>query len=81
MLRVAREAGIKFADPDVEVVAEVGLDRNAANAFVLSASLDVTIQGIDQARAEDLVQKADAICPYSNAIRGNVIVAKSVRVR
>jgi lipoyl-dependent peroxiredoxin len=81
LLRVAREAGIRLADPDVEVTADIGLDRNAANAFVLSASLSVTIAGIPQAEAETLVHKADAICPYSNAIRGNVAVGFSVSVR
>ncbi len=81
LLRVAREAGVKLADPDVEVTCDVGLDRNAANAFVLAVDMEIGIAGIGQEQAEDLVQRADAICPYSNAIRGNVTVAKSVRVR
>lgn len=80
LLRVARESGHRFADGEVEVVAEVGLSRNEASAFVLSAALAITIAGIDQATAEDLVHKADAICPYSNAIRGNVEVTKTVSV-
>jgi osmotically inducible protein OsmC len=81
LLRIAREAGVTLADPDVEVTAEIGLDRNAANAFVLSAALTVTIAGIAPDRAQELVHRADAICPYSNAIRGNVAVAISVSVR
>src|SRR5580658_9521361 len=81
LLRVAREAGVKLADPDVEVIAEIGLDRNAANAFVLSVALSVTITGIAPDRAQELVHRADAICPYSNAIRGNVAVVISVSVR
>jgi lipoyl-dependent peroxiredoxin len=81
LLRVARESGIRFADPDVEVTATVGLDRNAANAFVLSVTMAVTIAGVDQAKAEELVHRADAICPYSNAIRGNVPVEFTVKGR
>lgn len=81
LLRVAREAGRPFADGDVEVVAEIGLSRNEADAFVLSAALAVSIAGIDQPTAEMLVHKAHAICPYSNAIRGNVDVATTVSVR
>lgn len=81
LLRVAREAGKRLADGDVEVTAEIGLGRNEAGGFVLSAALGVTIAGIDQATAEDLVRRADAICPYSNAIRGNVDVPKTVSVR
>lgn len=81
LLRIGRQAGHRFADGDVEVVGEIGLSRNEADAFVLSASLFVTIAGVDQATAEELVRGADAICPYSNAIRGNIAVAKSVTVR
>jgi Ohr subfamily peroxiredoxin len=81
LLRVSREAGLRLADGDVEVVAEIGLSRNEANAFVLSAALAVTVAGIDQKRAEELVKSAHKICPYSNAIRGNVDVATSVSAR
>lgn len=81
LLRVARQSGHRFADGDVEVVAEIGLSRNEADAFVLHATLAVTVAGIDQATADQLVRGADAICPYSNAIRGNVNVTKSVTVR
>jgi Ohr subfamily peroxiredoxin len=81
LLRVGRESRLHFADPDVAVVAEIGLRRNEAGAFVLSARLEVTIAGVAQAVAEDLVHRADAICPYSNAIRGNVAVPITVTVR
>jgi lipoyl-dependent peroxiredoxin len=81
LLRVGREAGIRFADPDVEVTAEVGIRRNDAGTFVLSAALAITIAGIDQKKAEDLVESAHKICPYSNAIRGNVDVKTTLSVR
>ena len=81
LLRVSREAGLRFADPDVEVTAEVGIRRNDAGNFVLSAALAITIAGVDQKKAEDLVESAHKICPYSNAIRGNVNVKTTVSVR
>ena len=81
LLRVGREAGHQFADDEVEVVAEIGLSRNEADAFVLAASLAVTVTGVDQPTAETLVQRAHGICPYSNAIRGNVDVAITVTAR
>ena len=81
LLRVSRDAGLRFADEDVEVIAEIGLSRNESDAFVLFAALAVTVAGIDQKRAEELVQSAHKICPYSNAIRGNVDVAISVSAR
>ena len=81
LLHVSRDAGHRFADDDIGVVARVDLSRNETGGFVLAAALVVTIAGIDQQTAERLVQGAHTICPYSNAIRGNVDVAISVLVR
>ena len=52
LLRVGRQAGQRFGDNDVEVVAEVGLTRNEADAFVLSVALTITMAGVEQAKAE-----------------------------
>jgi osmotically inducible protein OsmC len=81
LLRVSREARHHFTDDQVEVVAEIGLSRNEKGNFVLSASLAVTLVGVDQATGEEFVHRAHEICPYSNAIRGNVDVTTSVTVR
>jgi osmotically inducible protein OsmC len=81
LLRVSQEARHRFADGDISAVAEIGLSQNEVGAFVLSAALAVTIAGIDQQTAETLVRDAHAICPYSNAIRGNIDVATTVSVR
>ena len=58
---------------------------------MLSAALAVTIAGIDHKTAgglmgtvrvgHKLVEGAHAICPYSNAIKGNVDVQIGVSVR
>ena len=81
LLRVGREARHKFADGDVEVVAEIGLRRNDSGVFVLSATLAVTIAGVDEKTAGQLVEAAHALCPYSNAIKGNVAVQTTISVR
>src|ERR1700730_1281021 len=81
ILHASRDAGHRFADDDIDVVARIDLGRNDTGGFVLAAALAVMIAGIDQQTAERLVQAADAICPYSNAIRGNVVVMTSVSVR
>ncbi len=81
ILRVSREAGLRFADEDVKVIVEIGIGRNDAGNFVLSAALAITIAGVDQEKAEQLVESADRICPYSNAIRGNVEVRITVLAR
>jgi Ohr subfamily peroxiredoxin len=81
LFHVSREARRHFADGDIEVVAQIGLSRNDSGAFVLSAALAVTIAGVDQKTAAQLVEGAHAICPYSNAIKGNVDVQIAVSVR
>ena len=81
LLHVSLDAGHRFADDDITVAARIGLSRNETGGFVLAAALAVAMVGIDRQTAERLVQGAHAICPYSNAIRGNVDVAISVSVR
>jgi len=44
------------------------------NDFFLRAKLDVTIPGIDRETAQELIELADEICPYSKAVKGNIEV-------
>jgi lipoyl-dependent peroxiredoxin len=81
LFHVSPEARRHFADGDIEVVAQIGIRRNDAGGFVLSAALAVTIAGVDQKTAGQLVESAHAICPYSNTIKGNVDVQIDVSVR
>ena len=74
-----RNKAAKVRDDDIEVTATVGLAPNGQGGFALVVGLDVVIRGLDQATAEEVVEAAHAICPYSNAIRGNVDVATTVR--
>jgi lipoyl-dependent peroxiredoxin len=46
--------------------------------FQLAVRLDVHIAGIDKAEAEELVEAAHQVCPYSRAIRNNVEVELAV---
>jgi organic hydroperoxide reductase OsmC/OhrA len=62
-------------------VAEVGLLPNSSGGFQLAVTLDVAISGIDQAKAEEIVRAAHAVCPYSNALKGNVDVQLNVTTR
>ena len=58
---------------DVKVSAVVNLNREDTGFFI-DATLDATLPGIDQAKAEALVATAHTICPYSKATRGNIRV-------
>ncbi|WMT79283.1 organic hydroperoxide resistance protein [Bradyrhizobium sp. Ash2021] len=81
LLHVSLVSGHHFADDDIGVAARIDLSRNGMGGFGLAAALAVGIAGVDRQTAERLVQGAHAICPYSNAIRGNVDVAIFVSVR
>lgn len=78
---VARDQKIALKDADVEVIAEVGIGARAEGGFQLSVSMNVALTHISQELAEQLVQTAHAICPYSNAIRGNIDVKFTVTSR
>lgn len=70
----------KVAIPDdASVNAKVGIGpRDDGTGFGLDVALTVSLPGIDRAQAEELVQKAHIVCPYSHATRGNINVALSV---
>jgi organic hydroperoxide reductase OsmC/OhrA len=59
---------------DVIVDAEVDLGA-ADGGRVLRARLAVTVPGLARDAAQAVVDAADAVCPYSNALRGNIAVA------
>ena len=61
-----------------EVSASVSIGVNDAGGFGLAVVLDVHAPNLDQAAAQDLVEKAHQVCPYSNATRGNVEVSLEV---
>lgn len=61
-----------------EVTATVGIGQNEAGAFQLSVKLTVSVPDVAKDKAEELVEKAHQVCPYSNATRGNVAVQLEV---
>ena len=71
--------GQKIALTGAAVTATVSLSPTPAGGFGLGVDLDVEVEGLDQAAAETLVAQAHQVCPYSNAVRGNVDVGITVR--
>ncbi len=63
---------------DFSVTIKVDLCQTDAGGFALQADLTANLPGIDKAEAEELVKIAHTVCPYSNAIKGNVPVALHV---
>jgi Ohr subfamily peroxiredoxin len=56
---------------DAEVVAEVGVGPTS-RGFAIEVELKVCLPGLPRAEADLLVEKSHAVCPYSNATRGNI---------
>lgn len=57
----------------VAVDAQINLNLDGA-AFFLTARLDVSLPGVDRDVAQELVDAAHGICPYSKATHGNIAV-------
>lgn len=73
-------ASQKVTFTDSAVVAEVSMHPIEQGGFSLSAALHVEFGGIDQTTADSLVEAAHAVCPYSNATRGNIPVVVDATV-
>jgi len=72
-------AGQAKADiTDSEVVADVSIGPNDGGGFGLAVQLEISLPAVERAQAEELVEQAHQVCPYSNATRGNVEVTLTV---
>lgn len=81
VIHVTRSKKDKVKDDDIKVVAEVGMMPNGQGGFALTVALDIEITGMDQASADAIVAEAHAVCPYSNAVKGNIDVQLRVKTQ
>jgi len=72
---VASKKRVTLPD-EVSIDAEIDLGI-AEGVHGIAARLNVSLPGIDQKIAQELVEGAHQICPYSRATRGNIEVAIS----
>ncbi|MGE8397651.1 MAG: organic hydroperoxide resistance protein [Comamonas sp.] len=63
---------------DLSVDAEVDLGP-VGQAFGIAVRLNIHLPGMDAAQAQQLVDAAHVVCPYSNATRGNIPVTLALR--
>ena len=75
---VAGKAKVKLPE-DTHIDGKVGIGPDG-QGFGLAVTLSVTLPGLEQAQAEELVNTAHQVCPYSNATRGNIPVDLEVHV-
>ena len=74
--RIARAAKANVDDSSVS--ARVGLGPIGSGAFGLAVALDVSLPAVPRAEAEALMARAHEVCPYSNAVRGNIDLTLAV---
>ncbi|MEZ8271507.1 organic hydroperoxide resistance protein [Vibrio splendidus] len=71
LLHVAKEMKIKIAS--APTTATVGIGPNENGGFALTVALSIQLD-LEQEQAVTLVKTAHQVCPYSNAVRGNIDV-------
>ena len=69
---VARQAKVTIDGSSVTAAVDLGRD---GEAFGLAVRLEAHLPGLDDDTASALLDGAHAVCPYSNATRGNIEVA------
>lgn len=74
---VAGRMKVRVPD-DAAIDAEVDLGMTNGGYF-LQARLNVSLPGLDQTVAQQLVEGAHQECPYSKATRGNINVSTTVK--
>jgi lipoyl-dependent peroxiredoxin len=75
---VASQGGTAKVPNDATVTSTVGIGPRSEGGFGITVALDIGLPGVDKAQAQELVEKAHQVCPYSNATRGNIDVVLTV---
>lgn len=68
---IAKNAGVDVSAARAAV--EIGFGPEG-ESYGITAAITVTIPGVDDAKAQELVEATHKFCPYSKAIAGNVPV-------
>jgi osmotically inducible protein OsmC len=76
---VAGRNKVKLPD-NTEVTVKIGIGRTPEGGFGLTGNILGTLPGLDEKAADDLMQQAHQVCPYSNATRGNVDIDVAAKV-
>ena len=71
LLHVARETKVEIKS--APTTATVAIGASDKGGFVLTVSLSIELE-LDEEGSIQLVKAAHQVCPYSNAVRGNIDV-------
>ncbi len=59
------------ADASIDARVDIG---PIPQGFGIAVHMKISLPGLERAVAQDLVDSAHQVCPYSNATRGNIVV-------
>ena len=76
LLGVARQRTITVTDSAIG--ASVSIGPLEGGGYTLAVHLEASLPGIEREIAQELVEQAHQVCPYSNATRGNIEVTVAV---
>jgi osmotically inducible protein OsmC len=76
---VARNNDVRLDDA-TGITAQVGFGKDPEGGFGINAHLIGYLPGLEQSVADDLMNKAHQVCPYSKATRGNIDVSLAAKV-
>ncbi len=66
------------AETSIDADVSIGPLAGGQPGFGIAVAMRIRIPGLDAAAARTLVDQAHAVCPYSNATRGNIDVSLTV---
>jgi lipoyl-dependent peroxiredoxin len=64
----------KIETGEISVTADVDLNQDDKDGYFIGVTLSVSIEKLDAATTQRLIEKAHHVCPYSKATRGNIEV-------
>jgi Ohr subfamily peroxiredoxin len=71
----------KLEPEETSIDSKVSLVTGEDRSFNVAVELNVTVSGVEDEQAVDLVRTAHKVCPYSNATRGNIDVTLTANGR
>ena len=72
---LAKVAGMEDVDASESTVTADVKFGETDTGFGLAVDIIATVPGVDDAKAQELADKAHQMCPYSKATRGNIDVS------
>lgn len=73
-------AGLKKITLPADLAIDASVDLGKIpNGYGIAVRLAISLPGMDRASAQELVDAAHQVCPYSNATRGNIDVTLTLK--